>query len=69
MIESLIRLLYTVAPAVSWIAIFAGAVVGLFALYVGFLLVAIVIAPNLDIAKIRYKALREVVDIFRRRRR
>lgn len=66
MIGSLIPALHAVAPSFSWAAVLAAAVTTLFALYVGIALVATLMSSNVDIAKVRYQVLCELLKIFRR---
>ena len=69
MIESVIPSLRTIAPSFSWAVVCAVAVTTLFALYVGIALVATLMSDNIDIAKIRYQVLCELLKIFRRGQR
>jgi hypothetical protein len=66
MIGSLIPALHAIAPPFSWAVVFAAAVTTLFALYVGIALVATLMSTNVDIAKIRYQVLCELLKVFRR---
>jgi hypothetical protein len=66
MIGSIIPALHTIAPPFNWVAVFAAAVTTLFALYVGIALIATLMSTNVDIAKIRYQVLCELLKIFRR---
>jgi hypothetical protein len=63
----LISPLHTIAPSIRWIAISAAAVIVLFAIYVGVALAGILITHDIDAARIRYEALRELLKVFRRR--
>jgi hypothetical protein len=66
MIGSIIPALHTIAPPFGWVVIFAAAITALFAFYVGIALVATLTSKNVDIAKIRYQVLCELLKIFRR---
>ena len=66
MIGSMIPALHTIAPPFGWAVVFAAAVTTLFALYVGIALVATLMSSNVDIAKIRFQVLCELLKIFRR---
>jgi hypothetical protein len=66
MTGSVIPVLQTIAPPFHWVAVFAAAVTTLFALYVGVALIATLMSKNVDIAKIRYQVLCELLKIFRR---
>jgi|HubBroStandDraft_2_1064218.scaffolds.fasta_scaffold348832_1 hypothetical protein len=69
MIESLLRLLSSITPAANWVVLFASAVIGLFAIYVGIMLGAILTARDPETAEIRYRILCELLKLFRWRRR
>jgi hypothetical protein len=65
LIAVLIRSLLDLYPMAGWIAVFATVIVGLFALYVGIALIAILAARDEGTAKIRYKAFRGLLRMFR----
>lgn len=64
----ILRVLAEFGPAAGWIAKFAAAVVTALVIYLGLALVAVLRAEP-DNANIRYQVFRDLLDLFRRRRR
>lgn len=69
MVEAFIHLSSAVAPEAIWIVKFVAALIALFALYVGIVLAAILLAKEKGIKELYYHVLRELLKIFCRRPR
>lgn len=68
-LEPLLRMLAEVGPSAIWVAKFYAAVVAVFVLYVGIALHATLRARGPEQQQVRYQAFRDLLELFRRRRR
>ncbi len=69
MLAELLRLLAEIGPGAIWVLFFIAAVIAVFVLYVGIALVAALLAKDPEQQKVRCKILRDLLWLFRRRRR
>ncbi|GAA4197184.1 hypothetical protein GCM10022252_45730 [Streptosporangium oxazolinicum] len=67
--ETLLRFLVEMVPAVGWIGIFVAAVVAMFVLYVGIAMVATLVTRDQKRIRVRYQVFRELLCLFHRSRR
>jgi hypothetical protein len=68
-LTELLRLLAEMGPGVIWVFIFIAAVVTVFVVYVGIALLAALFAHDIGQQEARRKILRDLLDLFGRRRR
>ncbi|MEZ0071367.1 hypothetical protein [Planotetraspora sp. GP83] len=61
-------LLKALSPAVTWVSVFAAAIIGVFTLYVG-LTIWMILFGEKDVAERALKVFRELLTLFRRRSR
>lgn len=69
MLDALLRMLTELGPLATWFAIFLAAVIAVFVLYVGIALRAVLRAPDEAQRQVRYQVFRDLLDLFRRRRK
>jgi hypothetical protein len=68
-LAELLRLLAEIGPGIIWVLIFIAAVIAVFVLYVGIALVAALFAKDPGQQKVRRKILRDLLRLFRCKRR
>ena len=69
MLDALLRLAAEIGPMATWFLIFIAAVVAVFVVYVGIALCAVLRAQDHDQRQVRYKVFRDLLGLFRPRRR
>jgi hypothetical protein len=69
MLDVLLRTLTELGPVATWLVIFFAAVVAVFVLYLGIALRAVLHAADPEQREIRYKVFRDLLDLFRPRKR
>ncbi|MDR8409484.1 hypothetical protein MTP10_12110 [Nonomuraea sp. 3-1Str] len=67
--ETLLRLLAEIGPAVGMTAWLAAVVVGAFVMYVGVAMAATLFSSDEECAKTRYRVFRDLIQLFRGGRR
>lgn len=66
MLDTLIRIVTELGPAVAWLALCLAAIIGIFVLYVGIALWAVLRAADPEQRQVRYQVFRDLIGLFRR---
>lgn len=69
MLDELLRVGAELGPVATWLAIFFAAVIGVFVLYVGIALHAVLHASDEPQRQVRYQIFRDLLNLFDRRKR
>lgn len=69
MLDVPLRVSSELGPVATWLAIFVTAAAAVFVFYVGVALYAVLRASDAEQRKIRYQVFRDLIDLFRPRRR